>query len=463
MRVLLVVYDNGSYVHYFPQGTAYIAAALRDAGHEVSLWLQDVHHYPDEQLTGYMDEHGPFDVVGIGVIGGYWQFQKLLNLSQAIAKAKHRPFYVLGGHGPSADAAYFLRKTGADAVVIGEGEGTVVDLLDALEKKRSLSEVAGLVWREDSAVRTNPERPLIQDLDTIAWPAYDMFPMEYYRLVRINKSGPTDFVMPVLSGRGCTFKCTFCYRIDKGYRRRSAQGIIDEIRFLKERYGVNYICFSDELLMVSEQQTVELCDAFIESGVDFKWWCNGRLNYAKPYVLEKMKQAGCSVVSYGIEAMDNDVLRQMKKGLRVEQVYEGINNTIAAGLTPNYNIIFGNIGDTKETLEKGVEFLLHYTDGSQMRTIRPVTPYPGSPLFFTAIERGLLKDTEDFYEHKHVNSDLLAVNFTDMTDDEFHTALFYANERLINRYFELQAKNAVDQARDLYFKGDASFRGFRQK
>lgn len=463
MRVLLAVYDNGSYVHHFPQGQAYIAAVLRKAGHEVKLWLQDVHHWPDEYLTTFMDENGPFDVVGIGVIGGYWQYRKLLSLSKAIDRAKHRPFYVLGGHGPSADPPYFMGKTGADAVVLGEGEATILELLDAIENKTPMNRILGLAYRDGSEVKVTGERTLIQDLDSIPFPAYDMFPIEYYRLVRINKCTPTDRVMPLLSGRGCTFKCTFCYRIDKGYRPRSVEGIVEEIRLLQDKYGVNYICFADELLMVSEQRTLEVCDAFMAAGLKFKWWCNGRLNYAKPKVLQRMKEAGCVVVSYGIEAMDDEVLRLMKKGLKVTQVYEGIKNTIEAGLTPNYNIIFGNIGDTRETLEKGVQFLLDYTDGSQMRTIRPVTPYPGSPLFFTAIEKGLLKDTADFYENKHTNSDLLAVNFTNMTDDEFHTALFYANERLIRRWSELQCENFIEQARELYFKGGADFRGFRQK
>ncbi len=461
MKILLAVYDNGSFIHYFSQGTAYIAAVLRQAGHDVSLWLQDVHHYPDEDLTDVIDRERP-DMVGVGVIGGYWQYRKLLSLSRAVEKARHRPFFVLGGHGPSADPAYFMRKSGADAVVMGEGERTIVELVAALESKHSLAGIQGLAWRDGGECRLNAERELIQDLESIPYPAYDMFPIHYYRLVRMPHTANTDFVMPVLSGRGCTFKCTFCYRMDKGYRARSDEAILGEIEYLQKNYGINYIYFSDELLMISKARTIALCEAILRRGLKFKWWCNGRLNYATPKVLELMKRAGCVFVSYGIEAMDDEVLRLMKKGLRVEQVHEGIKATLAAGLSPGFNIIFGNLGDSKETLMRGVDFLLEYDDGAQMRTIRPVTPYPGSPLFFTAIKKGLLKDTEDFYENKHVNSDLLSVNFTDMTDEEFNRALFEANSKLLENYFRKRAESFIEQARNLYMEGDSDFRGFRQ-
>jgi radical SAM superfamily enzyme YgiQ (UPF0313 family) len=152
----------------------------------------------------------------------------------------------------------------------------------------------------------------------------------------------------------------------------------------------------------------------------------------------------------------------MKKNLTTEQVIRGIEATLKAGISPGYNIIFGNIGDSRETLNKGVEFLLKYDDGAQMRTIRPVTPYPGSPLYYDAIEKGLLKNCADFYENKHVNSDLLAVNFTDMSDEEFHRCLHDANSRLLTNYFENKRAAVIDQSRKLYLEKDTGFRGFRQ-
>jgi len=462
MRVLLIPYDNDSYMHWFPQGLAHIAASLVTAGHEVIVYSQDKFHYTPEHLTGYLDKER-FDVVGAGTIGGYYQYKKLLEISKAINKSKKRPFYCIGGHGPSPEPEFFIKKTQANAVVIGEGEVTIVELLDALKTGTSFDHIKGIAFRRNNGeVVVNERRDLIKDIDSIPFPAYHLFPIDYYRLLRLPHSANRDFVMPVLSSRGCPFKCTFCYRMDKGIRLRSKESIIDEIKFLKEKYKITQIVFSDELLMSSEERVIDLCNAFIEANLEIKWSCNGRLNYAKPKVLKLMKKSGCVFINYGIESMDDLVLKNMRKALTTGQIIKGIEATMEAGISPGFNIIFGNIGDTKETLKKGVEFLLKYDDGAQLRTIRPVTPYPGSPLYYDAIKKGLLKDCEDFYENKHVNSDLLAVNFTNMGDDEFYRELLGANKRLLENYFEKQKSSFIKQAERLYFDKDAAFRGFRQ-
>ena len=132
------------------------------------------------------------------------------------------------------------------------------------------------------------------------------------------------------------------------------------------------------------------------------------------------------------------------------------------GISPGLNIIFGNIGDNYKTLKKGVEFLLKYDDGVQMRTIRSVTPYPGSPLYYYAIEKGLLKDVEDFYENKHINSDLLSVNFTDMSDDEFHLCLMDANLKLMENFHRSWLVEMRKVTKDLYINKNVQFRGDRQ-
>jgi radical SAM superfamily enzyme YgiQ (UPF0313 family) len=174
-----------------------------------------------------------------------------------------------------------------------------------------------------------------------------------------------------------------------------------------------------------------------------------------------MKETGCVFINYGIEAFDDEALKKMNKGLTTEQITKGIEATLNAGISPGFNIIFGNIGESKETLRKGVEFLLKYNDGAELRTIRPVTPYPGSPLYYYAIEKGLLKDCSDFYENKHVNSDLLAVNFTDMSDDEFYECLMDANTTLIENFYKNKLDLMIGDTKNLYMNRDTSFRGFR--
>jgi anaerobic magnesium-protoporphyrin IX monomethyl ester cyclase len=461
MKILLVVYDNGSYISEFPLGIAYIASAARDAGHTVEIYNQDQHHYLDSHLTEYLNNNH-FDMVGLGIIAGYYQYRKLLKISEAINKSKDKPVYVLGGHGPTPEPEFFLRKSKADFIVLGEGEITIVNLLDALQNNKDVSTVKGIAYlKNDKLVTTEPQE-LIKDIDSISFPAWDLFPMDYYSLLRMPNIEKDEKCFLMLSARGCPFKCNFCYRMDKGIRLRSAESIVEEIKILKERYNAKYIDFYDELLMSSPERTKNLCKAFIDAKLDIKWDCNGRLNFAKPDVLKMMKDAGCVFINYGIECMDDKILEVMNKKLTVKEIIEGIETTLEAGISPGFNIIFGNIGENRETLMKGVDFLLKYDDHAQLRTIRPVTPYPGSPLYYYAIEKGLIKDIEDFYENKHLNSDLLCVNFTELSDDDFHRALFDANKMLIENYYKYQLEHSIKTARKLYFERDASFRGFRQ-
>jgi anaerobic magnesium-protoporphyrin IX monomethyl ester cyclase len=461
MKILLVIYDNDSYIHWFPMGMAYLASALRNAGHHVTIYQQDQYHYPDAHLTDYLCENF-FDVVGVGVIGGYYQYRKLLALAAAINAVPQRPFFVIGGHGPSPEPEYFLRKTCADAVVIGEGEETFVELLATRAAGGDLAAVPGLCLPRDGGFVRTPARAPLEAVDALPYPAWDLFPMDYYALLRMPHSDNRDRVLPVLGGRGCPYTCNFCYRMDPGIRLRSARSIVDEIRILQERYHVTYIAFMDELLMSSARRTRELCEALLAAHVRVKWCCNGRLNVATPEVLKLMRAAGCVFINYGIECMDDAILKVMNKRLTTAQIVAGIEATLAADISPGYNIIFGNIGESRATLQKGVDFLLKYDDHAQLRTIRPVTPYPGSPLYYHAISSGLLAGPEDFYEHKHTNSDLLAVNFTELSDDEFHAALYDANRTLLRNHTKHHWRQQEATARQLYLEKDASFRGFRQ-
>ena len=151
----------------------------------------------------------------------------------------------------------------------------------------------------------------------------------------------------------------------------------------------------------------------------------------------------------------------MHKNLTTEMIIQGVENTRIAGISPGLNIIFGNLGETRSVIEKDVEFLLKYDDHAQLRTIRPVTPYPGTELYNLAIKKGLIKDIEDFYENKHRNSDLLTCNFTDMSDDEFYECLFWANNIILDNYVNHLRDKNKEVLENLYHDKNSNFRGFR--
>ena len=462
MKILLIAYDNDSFIHWFPHGLAYIASVLRNAGHEITVYNQDQYHYPESHLTYFLNTN-TFDVVGLGVIAGYYQYRKLLQISKAVNDATRRPHYVLGGHGPSPEPEYFLNISKADAIIIGEGERTIIELLETLVGGGELSSVAGVAFLDGNGrlVTTAPREP-IKENDAVPYPACDLIPMDYYALMREPHIRIGERCFPVLSGRGCPFTCNFCYRMDKGIRVRSSQSVVDEILILKKRYGISYVAFTDELLMSSPSRTIELCEAFIKAELNIHWSCNGRLNYATPDVLKTMKRSGCVFIGYGIECLDDAVLKTMNKQLTVEQIIKGIEATLQAGISPGFNVIFGNIGESADTLRAGTEFLLKYDDHAQLRTIRPVTPYPGSDLYYYAIKKGLLKDVGEFYEKRLINSDLLSVNFTDLSDDEFHEHLFQANKKLLENYYRHKLVEQTAMLKKLYYEKNPAFRGFRQ-
>jgi anaerobic magnesium-protoporphyrin IX monomethyl ester cyclase len=462
-RVLFVVYDNGAYDQIFPMGIGALTAILKKQGHEITIWHQDIHHYPDEYLTQYLDKN-KFDIVFLSLIGGYYQYQKMKNLSKAINRSKQRPFYVMGGYGPTPEPEFFLKKSGCDVVCLGEGEVTISKLMDAFESKTPLDKVPGVAWLDNGKLKQTLRAPLVNNLDSLPMIPYEMFPMETYRMVRMPKASLTDFCFPMMSARGCTFKCTFCYRMDPGYRKRDPKELLDEVEKLHKDYGITRLTFMDDLLMSSVEHTEDVCREMLKRNLPITWDCMGRLNYTSKELLQLMKDSGCVYIVYGIESMDQKVLNNMKKGLRPDKIVSGIEQTLDVGISPGLNFIFGNRGDTRETLQKSVDFLLKYDDFAEKRTIRPVTPYPGSPLYYDAIESGLLdknNPAEDFYERKHLNSDLLCCNFTELTDKEFYDALKLANRTLMKNYFDKQKNSTLKMIDHLYDNLDTSFRGFR--
>ena len=419
MKILLITYDSNMYINYFPLGVAYVAAKLQMEGHEVAVYPQDVYHFPEGHLTSYLTNNH-FDIVGVGMCAGYYQYSKLLKIMKAIPSSVE---IWVGGHMVSGAPDYFRDKLKRATIFEGEFD-----------------------YKED--------------LDDIPFPAWDLFAVDYYSLIRLPHSANSDRCFPVLSGRGCPYRCNFCYRMEEGYRPRAIGHILEEIQYLRKKYRISYVDFADELLMVNPARTMQISEALKPLGI--KWMCNGRLNIARPKILQAMKDAGCVFINYGIESVDDAVLEKMNKKLTVKQITSGVEATLEAGISPGLNMLWGNLGDTRETLWRSVDFLLKYDDQAQLRTIRPVTPYPGCALYDYAIEKGLLKDAQDFYENKCKNSDLLSVNFTELADDEFYRELYQANLALIDHYYSQAKQRVYYQAYNLYLNQDTSFRGFRQ-
>jgi hypothetical protein len=142
-------------------------------------------------------------------------------------------------------------------------------------------------------------------------------------------------------------------------------------------------------------------------------------------------------------------------------VFHGIESTIEAGLIPGLNLLWGFPLNTEQDLWEEVEFLKQYDQCHELRTIRPVTAYPGCKLFDEAKQGGLIRNAEDFYENRHQNSDLISINFMDYDDQEAHEMLYQANKELISNYFSKKLNISLKSAESLYLEGNTDFRGFR--
>lgn len=443
-NVILISYDNGSHIPFFPLNLFYLTGALRGAGHDVRILWQDLDHFPDKDITGWLDKwddftnRKPVDVVGLGFVAGYYQYGKCKSISEAVNRSKRRKefSFVLGGHGPAADPDYFRVRFGADCVVVGDGEEAIVSFAEN---------------KFGSVIHGNP---CTRD-ESPTW-LYPAFQVPFYRLIRWPTSERTDFCFPILSSRGCKWHCSFCYRMRDGFHERDTKAIMDEIRYLHKNFGINHFQFADELLMSSEKRVEEICTAILGLKFRIKWDCNGRLNYSFPETLTLMRKAGCEYINYGIESLNQSILNSMGKGLTVDRIYQGVEDTLRLGLSPGLNFIWGFPGDTVENLRAAADFIIKYDPGHELRTIRPVTPYPGTPLFKKAVEMGLIKDTADFYENLHKNSDLFTVNFMDIDVKEAHKALLDVNERLIISYQEKRRERTMMGARS------SNFRGYRE-
>lgn len=460
MKVLFINYDNQSSHNILPVGAGYVAGYARANGYgDITYYSQDVYHYPEEHLTRFLSENS-FDVVAIGFVAGYYQHRKIISICDAINRAAHRPFVVLGGHGPTPVPEFYLKVTGADAVVMGEGELPFVNLLKALDSGTPLDGIKGVAYRDGDRCMVNERETPIRDLDSIPFPYYEPLPMEYYVNAKFYNMAPTDRMIYMVSSRGCNYACNFCQRLEKGIRFRSPENVVEEIRKYQKDYGVNYLVFLDELLMFSEKRVQELTEAFIRAELNIKYFCTGRLNTVNKNMLAMLKRSGCVYIDYGIEQFDDGALKAMDKKLTEEEIIRGIELTQAEGFPIIFDLIFGNLGDTPKTLRKTLDFFKKYNDYGQFRTIRPVTPYPGSRLYDHAVEKGLLSGPEDFYA-KHINLELPTVNFTGISDDQFLSLLMEANQEITTDYYNHLCDSALESFRKVYFEKDFGFRGVR--
>jgi len=433
MRLLLVMpnYNYGGPYH-ISLGIMYVSAFLKREGRDVTTL--NLNHYGADRLAEVL-RAGDFDLVATG--GLFTYYPHLRGVIATVRRESPRSRVVLGGPAASADPPFALDSLAPDYLVVGEAEKPLAGLLRALDEGRDGSEVPGLAFRRGGRFFQTPPAELVADLDSLPWPDYEG--VEYGRYLERWARGfdqlsvsphPVRRSAPVISGRGCVARCTFCYRLTPGHRQRSIPAVLAEIRHLKDRYGVNEVTVSDDLFSSTRQRLEEFCAGVRPLGLT--WACQLRVPVVSEPLLRTMKESGCNLVSYGLESASPAILRSMRKGIDVSKLEEALRLTRAAELTIQGNFIFGDPAETWETAQETLSFYRrHVRDYSNSITLNAVVPYPGTVLYQELKAKGRLRNLQRFYE-TGLDERGRHINMTSMPDAEFQrlvTRVLPAEER----------------------------------
>ena len=464
-KVLFIIHDLYQDDNHFPLGIGYLAAVLKKNNVTVDVYCMDIFHYSNAELSDLLKKK-TYDLICVGFLAARFK-ETVLALCTCINLQKKSAWLVLGGHGPTPIPEYILDTTHADVIVLGEGEETLPDVLKCKLETGDLGKIKGIAYKDGGIFKSTERRKPIHNLDAIPFPEWSLFPMdEYIKNLKLFRYEPSDRCFGILTSRGCINRCNFCYRMERGIRFRSVKNIIQEIGILNEQYGVNYFLMADELFVYPKTRVFEFRDELEKSEIKIKFACNARVDVFDKEVAMCLKDAGCQFLNFGMESSDQNVLDLMHKKTTVEENIHAAEIAKKTGIGLGLNFIWGNIGDTEDSLKNNAALIKKYTTYDYIRTIRPVTPYPGCDLYYEAIRKGLLKGPDDFFE-KFKNSDLMIVNFTEIPEEKYYKLLFDVNKNLILDYYEHTSKDwdaankLIHDFQRLYFDGEISFRGAR--
>ncbi len=355
-------------------GLQYVAAVLRDAGHEI-LFLEGFFYSNEEMLTKI--ESFDAQALGVYVISLLWDKARPL-----LEKAKvNNPdiFTFIGGHGATAMPEALMAETSAlDAIVIGEGEITSRELMRAVENGDDLETVDGLLIMKEGKTHRTPPREIIEDLDQLPFPAVDLCEMDrYYPSFEQVSTVPA---MQMLASRGCTGSCLYCYKMyGNRMRLRDPVRVVDEMDYYVRSYGVKEIKFWDEHFTHDHDHVYAICREILQRGLNVRWWVSCRADSVDRPLLKEMKRAGCWCINYGVESGVQKHLDTLMKHETLDQIREAVRLTHSVGIKTHTTYIFGIPGESFEDGLKTIEFAKELN--SFTVEFFPITPFPGTPLY----------------------------------------------------------------------------------
>ena len=386
----------GSQINYWqPVGTLYVAAVLQKAGHVVTF--QNGAFLSHDTLLRETERFAP-EFIGIYATTFGWDKAKR-TASDLRKMFGNRVFICAGGPYPIAVQKRCLEDAGPsiDAIVTGEGELTVLETVERIQRGESLKGVQGLITRENGEIIINEPRPLIEDLDSLPFPARELLgdANQYIPPPATYRRKP---VAVVITSRGCNRRCIYCFQIDKerksGIRYRSIENVIQEIELCLKQ-GYREIKFIDDTLAADYNRAMRFAAEIKKRRLDFTWFASACVNQVDKPLLKAFKDAGCWAILFGAESGVQKNLDAIRKGTTLDQIRKAVKAAKEVGIKVSTPFLFGIPGETYEEGLRTIEFALELDP--DMANFHAITPFPGTELYDNVDKYGeISEDLTDF-------------------------------------------------------------------
>ena len=372
-----------------PLGMSYIAAVLEENGYDVSIIDATALDYDFDQLANRVKKENP-DIVSITALTP--TIGRALESAQVVKEVLPDTMVILGGYHPTFNVKETLDDENVDLVIRGEGEYTMLELVQTLEKGENISNVKGIAYEEinengEKLLVLTPEREPICNLDELPFPALHLLPMDHYKLLNMDTHMST-----MITSRGCPIQCSFCSSAamhGRKIRRRSIENIVDEMEHLVYDYGIETIAFMDDTFTVNKKRVRDLCDEIMRRNLKVFWGCTSRVDTLNEELLQKMKDSGCIAIFMGVESADQQQLDRMGKNTNITKIENAFRMAREKKIRTIASVALGMPHDTKETMEKTIKFVRQLKPNYAVFNL--ATPYPGTRFYKEAFEKNLIQ------------------------------------------------------------------------
>jgi len=372
--------DKIQSVSTFPRISLASIAAMLHENHDVKIIDPVIEKYSLNEFCEVLKKINP-DVIGINAYT-----EEIIDadiMCREIKKALSDTYSILGGPHISAIPEKTMEKFDYfDFGVIGEGEKTCLELIETIESNKNYEKVKGIIFKKDNKIIKTEKRELIKNINELPFPAWHLFDLEKYRKFSPTGERIEGLELPVEGARGCPFDCIFCYRIFGGsVRFKTAKRIVDDIERNLDLFGATKVHFIEGSFGINKKIAIETCDELIKRGLhrQISWETGGRVDLMNDIdLLKKMKQAGCTVIGYGVESGNEEILNKIGKKTNLRLIQETVNKTKEAGIKAGACFIIGLPYETEKTINETINF------ASQLGAFNPnfaiLVPFPGTKI-----------------------------------------------------------------------------------